>query len=211
LKRSLKNSHRSHRRYLVCCLAMMVLGFGVFSAPSTSGSSKVGGDHWYKVTLEEGETQGFSWVVGAKGRTHEPLREICALAAIIAPPEPNVPYGEGSNVSVCGSAMKPAESVSANAKLGSTGTSLLTTIYRPVVRKVVFLLSTGKRKVFRPKKPRLANREERGIPAFRYLVASFDGGACVRSVTTFDGRGRVISKEGEPCAGRLGGSSARLH
>ena len=180
----------------------MVLALGVFGAPSTSGAGEAGHGKWYKVTLEEGETHGFSWVVGAKGRTHEPLKEICVLAGIIAPPEPNVPYGEGSNVSVCGSAMKPAESVSANATLGSTGTSFLTTIYRPVVRKVVFLLSTGKRKVFRPKEPRLPNREEVGIPAFRYLVASFDGGACVRGVTTFDVKGQVIAREGEPCSGR---------
>jgi hypothetical protein len=183
-------------------MATLAVAFGGFGGPSMSEAGDVGGSQWYKVTLEEGETQGFKWTVGAKGRAHVPLKEICVLTAFIAPPEPGVPYGEGDEGSVCGSAKKPTDSTSSGATLGSTGTSLLAVIYRPVVRKVTFLLSTGKRKVFRTQEPRLLDREKRGIPAFRYLVASFDGGACVRGITTFDGKGQVISKEGEPCSGR---------
>lgn len=203
MSRSMEIKGRLRQGHFVYWVAAMMVACGVFGVPNVSEAGDVGDGHWYTVTLEEGETQGFSWAVGAKGRAHKPLKEICVLTAFIAPPEPNVPYGEGDETSACGSVKKPTDSASVSATLGSTDTSFLAAIYRPVVRKVAFLLSTGKRKVFRPKKPRLPNRKKMGIPAFRYLVASFDEGACVRSVTTFDGKSQVISKEREPCSGRV--------
>ena len=166
-----------------------------------ASASAAGGQRWYEALLEEGETQGFKWGIGAKVPMNKALGEICVLAGFLAPPQPGVPYGEGDSSTVCGNLTKPTESVSTSATLGSTGTTLVATLYRPAVRKVSILLSNGKRKVLRPLAPGIPNRAAMGIPAFRYLVASVDGGACVRQVTTFNGKGKVLAIEGEPCSG----------
>lgn len=174
----------------VACLGML------------SSSIAVGADggRWQTAALEEGKAEGFSWAVAAKGPNNS-LDRICALAGVLAPPAPNSPYAEGDNLTVCGSLAKATDSVSLSAVFGSSGSSLQFILYRPSVRKVMLLLSTGKRKVFQSQAPEIPNRGSEGIPAFRYLATIVEGGACIRGITTFDKKGRVLSKEGEPCSG----------
>ena len=178
-------------------IIFMAICLGASSSPEAEGA---GGNRWYTAAVEEGETQGYRWSIRVKGPKGEPLRRLCVLAGFIAPPKPDVPYAEGDNSQVCGEVVMPTDSVLMSATLGSSGTTFLVAVYRPLVRKVSFLLSTGQRRVFRPHLPHVPNRAARGIPRFRFVVATFDRGACVRRVTTFDGRGDVVSREGEPCA-----------
>ncbi|HEX6665542.1 MAG TPA: hypothetical protein VF081_02990 [Solirubrobacterales bacterium] len=172
---------------------------GLSHAAEASGAS---GDRWYHAALEHGETQGFRWGVGAKLPKHEPLDEICLLAVYLVPPEPDVPYVEESDLTVCGNLKRPTESVSLGIMLGASGAQFQAALYSPIVRKVVFLLSTGERRVFRPQAPRIPNRKAMGIPSFGYVIAPIDRGACVRAVTTFDRKGDRVSQVGESCSGR---------
>lgn len=185
-------------RRWVLFLLMAVMALWVSSVPSAAAPS---GERWYRASLDEGETQGFRWAVGANVPKHEPLNRICVLAGFLAPRDPDVPYAEGDNVSVCGSLTIPASSVTTTAALGQSGSRLVATLYRPVVRKVALLLGTGERKVVEPVAPRIPNRGRNGIPSFRYSVIVLNGGACIRQSTTFDRNGNVLGREGEPCAG----------
>jgi hypothetical protein len=160
------------------------------------------GDRWYQAALDHGETQGYRWGVSAKLPKHKPLDEICLMVAYLVPPDPDIPYVEEDDTAICGSLKRPTESVSLGVTLGSSGAQFQAALYSPIVRKVVFLLSTGERRVFRPRAPRIPNRKAMGIPSFGYVIAPIDGGACVRAVTTFDRRGDRVSQGGESCSGR---------
>lgn len=93
----------------------MAVALGVLGVPGMSAAEDAGSGEWYEVTLEEGETRGFNWAVGAKGRAHKPLKEICVLATFIAPPEP-IPGGEAT-ISNVGGSRKPYVRV----RCGQTG------------------------------------------------------------------------------------------
>lgn len=182
---------------------LLVLAALILVCLGMQGSAEVSGadaHQWYTATLVEGEAQGFRWAIGARGPRDNSLDRICALAGVLAPPAPGVPYAEGDNVTVCGGMARATDSVSVSATFGSTGSSLRATLYRPNVRKVVFLLSTGKRQILRPQTPNIPDRVATGIPAFRYLATVVEGGACIRRVTTFNAKGDVLSREGEPCS-----------
>lgn len=155
---------------------------------------------WYQVTLETGETEGFKWAVGAKGPGHQPLGMICALASLVEPPQEGQPFVEGDDAVGCGSLSTSMDSVAASPALGSGDSRLaiLATLFRPVVRKVSFVLDTGEERVFRTRMGKIPNRSARGVPRFRYLAVPFKGPTCIRKVALFDGNDRAISREARP-------------
>lgn len=182
-------------------MAAVAIGLAALAllAPLGSGGASATSDSpWYRVDLEQGEWKGYHWSIGASGPRHVPLREICVLDTVVQPYEEDDPLGgEASGGSSCGEIPDARTSMQMGQTLG-TGASALSfdaILYRPAVRKVVFLLEGGERRVFRTKAPRIPNRSEKGIPAFRYLAATFEGAPCVHRVTTYDGSGGVIWRE----------------
>lgn len=197
--------HRGRRVFFLWTATLAAVGLlGALSANAMGGSSS---GRWYRAALEQGETREFRWAVGVKGPKHEPLREICGQVGMIEPPQDDSPYVEGRDATDCGSLVRATASVAPSVAFGSGPSRLtvLATLYRPIVRKVTFTLSTGERRVYRPRVPEIPNRLKRGIPLFRYLVASFDGETCIRRITTFDGNGRVVWNEARPpCLAGMG-------
>lgn len=188
-------------------LATLLIALGVMALAGYEGAS-AGGDRWYKVTLEAGEVDGYQWAFGAKGPKGVPLGRICALTYMVEPAEPDAPYVEGSESVNCGALRSPLESVSGSSAFGSgeSRVAIFTGLYRLAVRKVVFVLSRGERRVFLPRIAKVADRRARGIPRFRYFVAPFTGKTCIRRVTLLDGEGAVINSERRsPC--HSGGNS----
>jgi hypothetical protein len=191
--------------------AVVTLVVATFASPTTQvlgeSSTPASGGSWYRVGLDQGEWQGYHWAVGAAGPKHEPLGEICALISVIEPPQEGSPYVEASDAKVCGSLPDATVSNVLGETLGSGASKqiLVAALYRPIVRKVTFVLDTGERKVYFPRTPRIPNRVAKGIPAFRYLVTSSDGETCTRRMTTFDGKGDVIWNEARPpCPAGIG-------
>jgi hypothetical protein len=189
--------HLAHGMSIVAVLIAVLSYLALTEAASANGAK------WYQVQLEQGESQGYRWGVGAKVPKGQPLKDICSQAVVIEPPKPDVPYVDSNDLTDCGKLLKPADSVVSSATISSEGSpsTFFVALYRPVVRKVSFLLSTGERKVFWPGVPQVPNRVAMGVPLFRYIVAWFQG-ACVRSTKTFDVSGKVIAQAGEPCAAR---------
>lgn len=175
---------------------MAFMCFGGTPSPVDAESGKK--VRWYSVGLESGETSGgYRWAVGAKGPRREPLREICALAGMIEPLQPDKSYVEGQDGSTCGDLRSRGESITEAVSFGS-GESRVTAfvgIYRPAVRKVTFVLDSGERKEYLPRVPQVPNRTERGIPVFRFIADTFEGEPCVRRVITFDRGGSAISHQ----------------
>jgi hypothetical protein len=177
-----------------------VVGSGVLGLGAASVAAGGSRAHWYQTTLERGEINGYHWAVGAKGPKHKPLNEVCAEISMLEPAQEDALYVEGSDSTDCGRLDRPVDSISSTDSFGSgkERVSVLELIYRPIVRKVVFVLSTGERKAFLPRAPQIAHRSSRGIPVFRYAVFPFEGEVCVRRVTTVDGHEEVISSEARP-------------
>lgn len=173
------------------------LTLSVLVSQAAAGTSK---DRWFQAALEQGEINGYHWAVGVKGPKDEPLSHICAQLSMVEPPQEDAPYVEGGSSTECGRLKRPVDAVSGTESFGSEASrvTVLEMVYRPIVRKVTFILATGERWVYRPDVPEIPNRAERGIPIFRYIVVPFEGEVCVRCVTTFDGKGRVLSNEGSP-------------
>ena len=170
----------------------------VISALTSVEADSEGREGWYHALVESGKTDGYDWGVNIKGPKHMPLKRVCEVAVRIAPYNPEIGYVESDETSLCGDLLRPSDSVSIAMPLGNseTGmTTLLATVYRPIVREVAFVLSTGERQVYRPSPVNVPRRAARGIPMFRYLVALLDGESCIRRVTTLDGKGSVIDDE----------------
>lgn len=171
------------------------------------GSGAMGKVRWFQVGLGQGEISGYRWAVGIKGPKHRPLGRVCAELSLAEPAKDDAPDFEGGSSTLCGRLEQPSDSVTGVESLGSGNAqvTLLEALYRPIIRKVTFVLATGERRIFLPRVPKLSNRSARGIPAFRYFAATFEGQTCVRRVVTFDGRGRVVSNELSPlCHGHSG-------
>ncbi len=187
--------------------AAVVIAVGFHSGLLSTKADGSGAGTWYRAALEQGETRGYHWSVGVKGPKHEPLREICAQVSMIEPPQSDSPYVEETNSTDCGSLLRATDLVGGSAAFGS-GPSKLTVVanlYRPIVHKVTFILEQGERKVFFPRTPKIPNRLRRGIPLFRYFAASFDGENCIRRVTTFNKRGKVVGNDvSPPCSPSTG-------
>jgi hypothetical protein len=180
---------------LVALVGGLALSVLVFQA--AAAASKV---RWFQTTLEQGQVSGYHWAVGVKGPKHRPLSQVCAQLSMVELPQNGAPYVEGGSSTLCGRLKRPTDSVLGTESFGSgrSRVAVLEAVYRPIVRKVTFVLATGERKVFLPRIPKIPNRSARGIPIFRYFVASFEGETCVRRVTTFDQLGGVVSNEAEP-------------
>jgi len=187
------------RRALHSAVAALAVATFVLLAPQGSGGSSAPASSgpWYRLALEQGEWQGYSWSVGASGPRHEPLREICALTSVLESFREGAPFIEGGDSQACGALPDATVSMALGETLvsGASTLSLNVVLYRPIVRKVAFILGTGERRIYMPRVPEIPNRSQRGIPVFRYVVASFEGEACVRRITTFDRRGGVIRSE----------------
>ena len=170
---------------------------GALSANVVEGSSS---GRWYQAALDQGETRSYHWTAGVKGPKYEPLKEICAQVGMVEPLKDDSIYAEGREATDCGSLLSARDSVAPSVAFGSGASKLtvLATLYRPKVRKVTFVLSTGERRVYIPRMPKIPNQRMRGIPVFRYMVASLDGETCIRRVTTLDGKGGIVSNEGRP-------------
>lgn len=192
-----KNTGNLHGKLALWIAATAIaLGFvGVLPALTEAGSAAANG--WYRAPLEHGEIHGYHWGVRATGPKDEPLRRICEVIGRVAPFDPDLGYGEADETKSCGKLLKPTDSVSMSVTLGSSEsmTTLLATIYRPIVRKVVLVLGTGEERVYRTAAVNVAGRASKGIPLFRYLVAFFDQGSCIRRIVTHDGQGGVINNE----------------
>lgn len=164
------------------------------------GQSPVGG--WFSAKLGFGKKRDNYWGVRATGARHQAMGQICGIVVKIPPPDPNVPYFESDETKACGRLATPSDSVSIGVLLRSPGsgvTALLASVYHPVVREVTFVLRSGERKVYRAVTPKIAKRAAKGIPAFRYLIAFIDEGACIDQIITADRSGEVIRGEsGEP-------------
>lgn len=180
-------------------LIMVAITSGVVALLGSNGAG-ANSPHWYQIELETDETDEYHWAVGAKGLKGKPLGKICALVSLIAPAAPDAPYLEGRDSVQCGTLAEPRDWVSGNTSFGSGDSRLVvfTGLYRPIVRKVAFLLGGAERRVFLPRMAKVDNRQVRGIPRFRYFVAPLKGETCIRKVTLFDGKGEVIHRESEP-------------
>lgn len=194
-----------HASKMKCLLSVLVVSIGLTTALLSSNASG-SGDRWYQVGLTKGETSGgYRWAVGAKGRKDEALKEICTSASMVEPLQDDLQIAEGEDATDCGSLRHPTDSVSSTVSFetGTRRVSVLVIAYRPIIRKVTFVLATGERKVYRPLTPHIPERVDQGIPVFRYMAASFEGETCVRRIITFDGRGEVVGGGTKPpCAHR---------
>jgi hypothetical protein len=106
---------------------------------------------------------------------------------------------EGSDATDCGELRIASDSVITTESLGpkKSGATVVEAIYRPLIKKVTIVFASGKRTILPARSP---NRTGRGIPMFRYVVASFSAGNCVDRIVAFDGKGRVVSSQASsPC------------
>lgn len=180
-------------------MAIVAMGVAALALLAPQGSGGASDSPWYRIDLEQGERRGYHWSMGASGPRHAPLEEICVLGTLAEPyDEDSDPLEVGATSGkVCGEVPDARISMQMGQTLG-TGASALSfdaILYRPAMRKVVFLVEGGERRVFRTHAPRISSRSEKGIPAFRYLAATFEGNPCVHRVTTYDGSGGVIWRE----------------
>jgi hypothetical protein len=177
--------------------ALMVVVLAALVPQAVAGGSRA---QWFSVALANGKIEGYRWAVGAKGPKHEPLDQICTLVSMVEPPQGEDDVVEGRDATDCGRLKLPTDSVSSTDSLGSgeSRVTVLEAIYRPLVRKVAIGFAAGGPKVYRTRAPQLSNRAEAGIPMFRYIVAPVQSGNCIRRVTAFDGRGKVVSSQASP-------------
>jgi hypothetical protein len=76
-----------------------------------------------------------------------------------------------------------------------SGVTVVEAIYRPLIQKVTIVFASSKRTVLPTESP---NEIGRGIPGFRYVVASFSTDNCVGRIVAFDGKGIVVSNQVSP-------------
>ena len=158
---------------------------------------------FYRVPLASGEVDGYWWGVGASGQKGKSLKKVCQSVAVVPVVEPGEDV-ETHQSKLCGALPTPADSISMSVVLGSSddATTLLATIYRPIVHRVVFTLGTGEQTSHRTRTVNAAKRAKEDIHLFRYLAVTFKGGNCIRRVTTYDRQGSVIEREkAEPGCG----------
>jgi hypothetical protein len=189
------SSRRNRPRVTLLLMVALVLGGALASAEA---GGRQGG--WYQTVLKTGEFHEFNWGVGAKGPRDQPLKRICLVLALNFPPEPGSPEVRGDESVNCGGIRSASTSVSASMEFGPPDSqiTLLATLYRPIVRRVALLLSSGEERVFTARVPEVRNRSDKGIPIFRFVVARFAGEPCVRRITTYAGDGAVIAREDRP-------------
>jgi hypothetical protein len=194
---ALMSEHRSYTKGGVTLVILAVAMALILLVSQAANANRV---RWFQVNLEHGETEGYSWGVGAKGPKHEPLGQICAQVSMVEPNQGSADVVEGRDATDCGSIGQREDSIAATVSFGSgeSRVTVLEVVYRPVVRKVTLVLATGAREVFYPRIPEIPNRAARGIPIFRYFVTPFEGETCVRRIATFDASDNIVSNEVSP-------------
>lgn len=172
--------------------ALLLLAFGLISSQAVAGSSQ---SRWFQIGLATGETNGYGWSTGAKGPKYRPLSEVCTEISMSEPPRNDV-Y-EGSDATDCGELKRPSDSVITTESLGSkkSGATVVEALYHPLIQKVTIVFASGTRTALPTQSP---NRTGKGIPMFRYAVASFGAGNCVNRIVAFDGKGRAVSSQIRP-------------
>jgi hypothetical protein len=180
-------------------VVFLALTFLVMCAATASGNR----NQWFRVSLDHGEVDGFRWAVGAKGLSDEPLKNLCGLASLVAPPKEDAPFVEREDAVECGRLSTPSNSVwsSASFSAGSSRVEIVEVLFRPIVRRVVLTFSTGERKVFLLKAPSIQDQGRRAIPSFRFLAVFLQADSCIRRMIAFDVEGkRVLAGAGPtPC------------
>src|SRR3954466_523083 len=169
---------------VVAALALLVLG--LVASQAVAGGSQ---SRWFQIGLASGETDGYGWSTGAKGPKHQPLSRICTEISMTEPPRNGV--SEGRDATDCGELKMGSDSVITTESLGPkrSGATVIEAIYRPLIQKVTIVFTSGKRTVMPTQS---SNRTGRGIPIFRYVVASFSAINCVDRMFAFDGKGRAV-------------------
>jgi hypothetical protein len=71
-------------------------------------------------------------------------------------------------------------------------------LYRPIVREVKVWSAGGKTRFLHTHAPRIQNRSQKGIAAFRFILLPANGRNCVRRVIAVTREGRVVSNQGFP-------------
>lgn len=178
---------------------LLLLAFAYLAGtPNAVDASRAKKERWYSVPLESGKTSdGYRWGVGAKGPKGEPWGEICTQVGMTEPPQPDKPFVESRDGSLCGDLRSPKEALidASGFGEGASRVTVFAAIYRPIVRRVVFVFDSGERRMYLPRVPQISSRDSRGIPVFRYIADTFEGEQCARRITTFDGSGEVISNQ----------------
>jgi hypothetical protein len=173
------------------------LGLATTLLPTNASGSS---DSWYQVSLAKGKTpDGYRWAVGVKGRKDQALKEICTAASIVEPLQSDIEGAEGENAGDCGSLRLAKDSVSSSVSsgAGASRVRVYVVVYRPTIREVTVVFESGDRKVFSPLSPHIPRRIDRGIPTFRYIEITVEDGACIRSMITHDGKGRIVTNDAE--------------
>jgi hypothetical protein len=167
--------------------ALVLLTLGVVGQAAAGDSQ----GNWFQIGLATGETNGYRWSTGAKGPKHRPLNRICAEISMAGPPRNNG-VSEGQDAADCGELRMASDSVISIESLGprKTGTTVAAAIFRPLVQKVTIVFANGTRTISPTQSPDSVGR---GIPSFRYVVASFKAGKCMDRIAAFDRNGKVVS------------------
>lgn len=178
--------------------SVLIAVAAIVSATPLYSHAEGKGSSWYRVPLKSGEADGgYQWSASATGPKGHSLRRICVHLSIAEPSREGLPV-EGEESAGCGRLKGPKDSVSASGVYGSgeSATKILGVAYRPIVRKVVLELSSG-RQVYFPTIPIALSRTRHNVPMFRYIVAFLDKNECLRRITTYGESETVIAVDRE--------------
>lgn len=175
---------------VAAALTLLALALIVSQASAVSPQGR-----WFQIGLATGETNGYRWSTGAKGPKGKSLSRICTEISMSEPPRNGV--SEGRDATDCGELKVANDSVITTESLGpkKSGATVVEAIYRPLVKKVSIVFTSGKRAILPTQSP---NRKSNGIPVFRYVATSFSANSCVDRIVAVDGKGKVVSSQARP-------------
>jgi len=201
-KLNARSWRKSYALWAVCFAAAL----SFLGALTTIDSFATDRGSWSRVFLKKGKIRDYGWAVGARLPKDKPLGQICETSAHFLP-RPEFDEVEVDESTLCGKLKKPGDSVSISTifKSEKSDTTLLATLYRPVVRKIVFVLSNGEQRSYPARVPKIPNHSARGIPMFRYIVGVFNEEECLRKTITYDAQNKVIKQEQSeaPCTSEV--------
>lgn len=179
--------------------ALMVRGIcasgvsGLFAMQPSAFGAKVA---WVQAgLLGRGKVGEYTWSAGAKLPKEAPLGNICGELSMTAPPVEGI--AEGQSSTECGELATAGDVVTANASFGSGASQAAVTelLYRPIVRGIKVWSVGGKIRFLHTHAPRIPNRPQQGIAAFRFILLPASGRDCVRRVIAVSRGGRVVSRQ----------------
>lgn len=191
-----KINARSWRKTLAPWAVCVAAALSFLGGLTTNDSLATDRGSWSRVFLDKGKIQDYGWAVGARLPKDKALGQICETSTHFLP-RPEFDEVEVDESTLCGKLTKPGDSVSISTifKSEESDTTLLATLYRPVVRKIVFVLSNGEQRIYPARVPKIPNHAARGIPMFRYIVGVFNQEECLRKTITYNGQNKVIKEE----------------